>query len=99
VHHAESLATQSTEAETALAMQGLGFLPVIQYGRRVSAELAAPSVGPPGDEVAAFALNEPEDGYDAAAMALRDEPAAPGWRLTGEKMGSPTCRSRLLHTD
>ena len=81
----ESLATQSTEAETALALQGLGSYPVLQSGREEVVQRWLPAVAA-GDAVAAFALTEPEAGSDAAALALRAEPDGPGWRLTGEKL-------------
>jgi alkylation response protein AidB-like acyl-CoA dehydrogenase len=81
----ESLATQSTEAETALALQGLGSYPVLQSGREEVVRRWLPAVAA-GDAVAAFALTEPEAGSDAAALALRAEPDGPGWRLTGEKV-------------
>jgi alkylation response protein AidB-like acyl-CoA dehydrogenase len=81
----EALATQSTEAETALALQGLGSYPVLQSGREEVARRWLPAVAA-GDAVAAFALTEPEAGSDAAALALRAEPDGPGWRLTGEKI-------------
>ena len=81
----ESLATQSTEAETALALQGLGSYPVLQSGREEVVRRWLPAVAA-GDAVAAFALTEPEAGSDAAALALRAEPDGPGWRLTGEKI-------------
>jgi alkylation response protein AidB-like acyl-CoA dehydrogenase len=81
----ESLATQSTEAETALALQGLGSYPVLQSGREETVRRWLPAVAA-GDAVAAFALTEPEAGSDAAALALRAEPDGRGWRLTGEKV-------------
>jgi acyl-CoA dehydrogenase len=81
----EALATQSTEAETALALQGLGSYPVLQSGREEVVRRWLPAVAA-GDAVAAFALTEPEAGSDAAALALRAEPDGPGWRLTGEKI-------------
>ena len=81
----ESLATQSTEAETALALQGLGSYPVLQSGREEVVRRWLPAVAA-GDAVAAFALTEPEAGSDAAALALRAEPDGSGWRLTGEKI-------------
>ncbi len=80
----EGLAMESTEAETALAMQGLGAYPILQSG---SPELAAewiPRVAS-GEAVAAFALTEPEHGSDAGALELRAEPDGEGWRLTGSK--------------
>src|SRR5215813_7441659 len=81
----EALATQSTEAETALALQGLGSYPVLQSGRAEVVRRWLPAVAA-GDAVAAFALTEPEAGSDAAALALRAEPDGPEWRLTGEKI-------------
>jgi acyl-CoA dehydrogenase len=81
----ESLATQSTEAETALALQGLGSYPVLQSGRAEQVRRWLPAVAA-GDAVAAFALSEPGAGSDAAALELVAEPDGSGWRLTGEKM-------------
>jgi acyl-CoA dehydrogenase len=81
----EALATQSTEAETALALQGLGSYPVLQSGQEEVVRRWLPAVAA-GDAVAAFALTEPEAGSDAAALALRAEPDGTGWRLTGEKI-------------
>jgi acyl-CoA dehydrogenase len=80
----ESLATQSTEAETALALQGLGAYPILQSGREDTVRRWLPAVAA-GDAVAAFALTEPEAGSDAAALSLRAEPDGDGWRLTGQK--------------
>jgi acyl-CoA dehydrogenase len=81
----ESLATQTTEAETALALQGLGSYPVLQSGRDEQVRRWLPAVAA-GDAVAAFALSEPGAGSDAAALGLTAEPDGTGWRLTGEKM-------------
>ncbi|MDT7726313.1 MAG: acyl-CoA dehydrogenase [Actinomycetota bacterium] len=81
----ESLATQSTEAETALALQGLGTYPVLQSGREELVQRWVPAVAA-GDAVAAFALTEPGAGSDAAALSLSAERDTAGWRLTGEKM-------------
>src|SRR5689334_8807408 len=81
----ESLATQSTEAETALALQGLGSYPVLQSGQAEQLRRWLPAVAA-GDAVAAFALSEPGAGSDAAALELAAEPDGSGWRLTGEKM-------------
>lgn len=84
----ESLAYSCTEAETALALQGLGAGPVAlagtdqQRGRWLT-EVTS------GRAVPAFALSEPGAGSDAAALELRAEPdgsgAGHGWRLTGTK--------------
>ena len=80
----EALATQSTEAETALALQGLGAYPILQSGQEDVVRRWLPAVAS-GDAVAAFALTEPEAGSDAAALGLRAEPDGDEWRLTGQK--------------
>lgn len=80
----ESLATVSTEAETALALQGLGTYPVLQSGSYALVRRWVPAVAR-GEAVAGFALTEPEAGSDAAALQLLAKPDGDGWRLTGEK--------------
>ncbi|WP_329398426.1 acyl-CoA dehydrogenase family protein [Streptomyces lydicus] len=81
----ESLARECTEAETALALQGLGAYPLVQAGTEAQRTRWLPEVAA-GRAVAAFALSEPGAGSDAAALALAAEPDGPdGWRLTGEK--------------
>ncbi|MFI1762468.1 acyl-CoA dehydrogenase family protein [Streptomyces sp. NPDC020800] len=81
----ESLARACTEAETALALQGLGAHPVHAHGSAAQREHWLPRVAD-GSAVAAFALSEPEAGSDAAALALAAEPdGTGGWRLTGAK--------------
>ncbi|GAA0635670.1 acyl-CoA dehydrogenase family protein [Streptomyces thermocarboxydovorans] len=81
----ESLAYACTEAETALALQGLGAHPVHAHGTPEQKERWLPQVGD-GSAVAAFALSEPGAGSDAAALSLTAHPDGPGrWRLTGEK--------------
>ncbi|MGW0535197.1 acyl-CoA dehydrogenase family protein [Streptomyces sp. NPDC003032] len=81
----ESLAYACTEAETALALQGLGAHPVHVHGTAAQRERWMPPVRA-GRAVAAFALSEPGAGSDAAALSLEAAPDGPdGWRLTGEK--------------
>ncbi|MFE3944124.1 acyl-CoA dehydrogenase family protein [Streptomyces sp. NPDC059118] len=80
----ESLARGCTEAETALALQGLGTHPLVRSGTPAHRERWLPEVRA-GRAVAAFALSEPGAGSDAAALALTAGPASGGWRLTGEK--------------
>ncbi|WP_353945290.1 acyl-CoA dehydrogenase family protein [Streptomyces sp. HUAS MG91] len=92
----ESLAQVSTEAETALALQGLGAHPVHAYGTEAQRARWLPEVRT-GRAVAAFALSEPGAGSDAAALELRAVPQGRGeprdelrhdarsWFLDGEK--------------
>lgn len=81
----ESLAQACTEAETALALQGLGAHPVHAHGSPAQRERWLPGVAR-GDAVAAFALSEPGAGSDAAALSLAaEEDGTGGWRLTGAK--------------
>ncbi|MFI2345533.1 acyl-CoA dehydrogenase family protein [Streptomyces sp. NPDC019443] len=80
----ESLAYGCTEAETALALQGLGSYPIVQAGTAAQRERWLPEVIA-GRAVAAFALSEPDAGSDAAALALKAVPDQGGWRLSGEK--------------
>ncbi len=80
----EALATESTEAETAFALQGLGAYPLLVNARPEFVERWVPAVVS-GEAVAAFALTEPEAGSDVAALALAAERDGDGWRLTGVK--------------
>ncbi|GAA3978732.1 acyl-CoA dehydrogenase family protein [Streptomyces marokkonensis] len=85
----ESLAHACTEAETALALQGLGAHPVHAHGTEAQRARWLPRVSD-GSAVAAFALSEPDAGSDAAALTLAAHPdtrsdGPSGWRLTGEK--------------
>jgi acyl-CoA dehydrogenase len=80
----ESLAQVATEAETALALQGLGGHPIASAGQLDVVRRWVPSIAR-GEAVAAFALSEPDAGSDAGALSLRAEPDGSGWRLTGEK--------------
>jgi acyl-CoA dehydrogenase len=81
----EGLAGACTDAENALALQGLGAYPIIRFG---SSDLVSRYVTPVarGEAVAGFALTEPAAGTDAAAIELetaRDDDG--GFRLTGVK--------------
>ena len=71
----ESLAHACTEAETALALQGLGAHPVHVHGTEAQRARWLPRVAD-GTAVAAFALTEPDAGSDAAALGLRADPDA-----------------------
>ncbi|HWC31525.1 MAG TPA: acyl-CoA dehydrogenase family protein [Actinomycetota bacterium] len=80
----EALARESTEAETALAMQGLGGYPILQSGTEATIRRWVPPIAR-GDAVAAFALTEPGHGSDAAAIELRADRDGDGYRLSGVK--------------
>lgn len=81
----ETLASVSTEAETALALQGLGGYPILLFGRDDVAASWRPRLES-GDAIAAFALSEPNAGSDAGALELAAQPDGDGWRLSGEKL-------------
>jgi acyl-CoA dehydrogenase len=80
----EALATVTTEAETALALQGLGGYPILQSGPPEQVDRWLPAIAA-GDAITAFALTEPAAGSDAGALGLAAEADGDGWRLTGEK--------------
>lgn len=80
----EGLAHGCTEAETALALQGLGGYPILRSARPELRDEWIPRLAA-GDAVAAFALSESGAGSDAAALELRAEPDGDGFRLTGAK--------------
>ena len=81
----EGLAHGCTEAETALALQGLGGYPILRAARPEIREAWIARLAA-GEAVAAFALSEPEAGSDAAALALRADRDGDGYRLTGTKI-------------
>src|ERR1044072_905377 len=66
----EGLSHGCTEAETALALQGLGGYPILSRARPATREEWIPRLSS-GEAVAAFALSEPEGGSDAASLGLR----------------------------
>jgi acyl-CoA dehydrogenase len=80
----EALAGASTEAETALALQGLGAYPILQSGRDEVRHRWIPAVAH-GNAVAAFALTEPDAGSDAGSLSLAAEKVEGGFRLSGAK--------------
>jgi acyl-CoA dehydrogenase len=81
----EGLAHGCTEAETALALQGLGGYPILRAAKPELRDRWIPKLSA-GDAVAAFALSEPEAGSDAAALELRADEDGKGFRLTGTKL-------------
>ena len=80
----EAIAQESTEAETALALQGLGGYPILQSGADEIVRRWIPRLAR-GEAIAAFALTEPQAGSDAAALSLRARKADDGYVLTGTK--------------
>src|SRR5215203_3344290 len=81
----EGLAHGSTEAETALALQGLGGYPILSRGKPSMRDEWIPRLSG-GEVVAAFALSEPDAGSDAANLALQAKHDRDGFRLTGTKI-------------
>ena len=86
----ETLATTNTEAETALALQGLGAYPILQSGTDVTRDRWIPGVAS-GDVVPAFALSEPDAGSDAGALSLEARP-------DGDTRSRTRCARRCART-
>ncbi|HEY5578577.1 MAG TPA: acyl-CoA dehydrogenase family protein [Acidimicrobiia bacterium] len=93
----EALAMESTEAETALAVQGLGAYPIVLAGTEEQALRWIPEIAR-GERVAAFALTEARGGSDAAHLELKAVPDGDGWRLTGEKKWISNAPNADLYT-
>jgi alkylation response protein AidB-like acyl-CoA dehydrogenase len=81
----EGLARACPEAETALALQGLGGYPLIRWGSRQVREDWGPRLVA-GSAIAAFALTEPDAGSDVGALSLAAVRDGDGFRLTGTKV-------------
>ena len=80
----ETLGYHSPLADFAFAMQGLGSGAITLAGTPEQQSRYLTAVGK-GGKIAAFALSEPDAGSDVAAMAMRAEATADGWRLHGAK--------------
>jgi acyl-CoA dehydrogenase len=80
----ETLARASGLADFALAMQGLGSVPVSLFGNEQQKQSLLPGVAS-GELIAAFALSEPDAGSDAAAMSTTARREGDGWVLDGVK--------------
>src|SRR5262249_48715655 len=81
----EALAQACTDAETALAMQGLCGTTIQRTGAPEVVGRWVPAIAG-GQAVGAFALSEPEHGTDAGAVELSATPeGAGGHRLSGVK--------------
>jgi acyl-CoA dehydrogenase len=80
----ETLARASGLADFALAMQGLGSVPVSLFGSEPQKQALLPGVAS-GALIAAFALSEPDAGSDVAAMSTTARRDGEGWILQGTK--------------
>jgi alkylation response protein AidB-like acyl-CoA dehydrogenase len=80
----EALAMECVEAETALAMQGLGGYPILQSGTEALVERYVVPLAR-GEAIGALALTEPEHGSDAGAIETIAARDGDDWRLTGTK--------------
>lgn len=93
----DAIATESTEAETALAMQGLGSYPILEAGSPELVERWIPEVAA-GRAVAGFALSEAAAGSDVVAMEATAERDGDGYRLSGEKLWISNAPEADLYT-
>lgn len=80
----EILGRVSGLADFALAMQGLGSVPISLYGSDEQKRAYLPRVAE-GTAIAAFALSEPDAGSDVAAVSTTAVRDGDGWRLDGMK--------------
>ncbi len=81
----QGLARVCPEAETAVAVQGLGGTPILLSGTSDVRAAWVPRLAS-GEVVAAFALTESGAGSDAAALTTRAERDGDGFRISGEKI-------------
>jgi acyl-CoA dehydrogenase len=80
----EILGRASGLADFALAMQGLGSVPITLYGSEDQKRSVLPRVVA-GSAIAAFALSEPDAGSDVAAITTTAVREGDSWRLDGIK--------------
>jgi acyl-CoA dehydrogenase len=80
----ETLAFHSPLADFAFAMQGLGSGSITLGGGDAQRAQRLPAVAS-GQQIAAFALSEPEAGSDVAGMQTNARPVDGGWVLDGCK--------------
>jgi acyl-CoA dehydrogenase len=80
----EILARASGLADFALAMQGLGSVPITLHGTEAQKRAFLPRVAA-GTAIAAFALSEADAGSDVAALSTTASRDGAGWRLDGAK--------------
>lgn len=80
----ETLAFHSPLADFAFAMQGLGSGSITLGGSAAQREQRLPAVAS-GQQIAAFALSEPDAGSDVAGMQTTAHAVEGGWVLNGSK--------------
>ncbi len=80
----ETLAFHSPLADFAFAMQGLGSGAITLAGTPAQQAAHLPAVAR-GEQIAAFALSEPDAGSDVAALRTRAQAVPGGWQLDGTK--------------
>jgi acyl-CoA dehydrogenase len=80
----ETLGRASGLADFALAMQGLGSVPVTLFGRDDQKQALLPGIAT-GALIGAFALSEPDAGSDVGAIAATAKREGNAWRLDGVK--------------
>lgn len=80
----ETLARHLGLADFVFAMQGLGTGTIQLFGTAEQRARILPAVRA-GQQLAAFALSEPDAGSDVAAMTTRATKISGGWRLDGAK--------------
>jgi len=79
------LARSSGMLDVMFAMQGLGTCPLALGGSAEQCEAILPGVLS-GQDVAAFALTDPEAGSDLSGVSTRAQASAGGWVLNGHKI-------------
>lgn len=80
----EALAGVYSPADTTLAMQGLGGLPIVLAGTEAQKSKFLPLLAS-GERLATFALTEPEAGSDASAIQTTAEVKGDGFVINGRK--------------
>jgi acyl-CoA dehydrogenase len=78
------IAQKTGVGDLLFAMQGLGSYPILLAGNELQKNKYLPKVIS-GDQIAAFAMTEPQAGSDAAAMSVRAERSGNGYVINGIK--------------
>lgn len=79
-----SIAQKTALGDLLFAMQGLGSYPISLSGNELQKNKYLTGVAN-GDQIAAYAMTEPQAGSDAGAMNLRAERSGNGYLLNGSK--------------